>query len=78
MVYLDDHGEGEIMEEIPAGGRFYFSFGLLPENQQLLMIPFVMRTLFYFASAILGRYVQRTKRSPRCICCMLGSGVGIK
>ena len=54
IVYLDDHGydaESEIMEEIPAGGCFYiymvgdFSFGRLPEDEQLLVIPFVMRSL---------------------------------
>ena len=54
LVYLDDHGydaEGTIMEEIPAGGCSYiylvgdFSFGRLPENEQLLVVPFVMRTL---------------------------------
>ena len=39
------------MEEIPAGGCFYvymvgdFNFGRLPEDEQLLVVPFVMRTL---------------------------------
>ena len=39
------------MEEIPAGGCSYiylvgdFSFGRLPEDEQLLVVPFVMRTL---------------------------------
>ena len=54
MDYLDDYGydaESKIMEEIPAGGYSYvymvgdFSFGLLPEDEQLLVIPFVMKTL---------------------------------
>ena len=54
LVYLDDHGydaEGAIMEEIPAGGCFYIylvgdsSFGHLPEDEQLLVVPFVRRTL---------------------------------
>ena len=53
-MYLDDHGydaEGVIIEEIPAGGCSYiylvgdFSFGRLPEDEQLLVVPFVMRTL---------------------------------
>ena len=39
------------MEEIPAGGCSYiyltgdFSFGRLPEEEQLVVIPFLMRTL---------------------------------
>ena len=39
------------MKEIPAGGCSYiylvgdFSFGCLPEDKQLLVVPFVMRTL---------------------------------
>ena len=39
------------MEEIPAGSCSYiylvgdFSFGRLPEDEQLLVVPFVMRTL---------------------------------
>ena len=43
--------EGTIMEEIPAGGCTYvysvgdFSFERLPEDEQLLVVPFVMRTL---------------------------------
>ena len=54
LVYLDVHrydAEGTIMEEIPAGGCSYvylvgdFSFGRLPEDEQLLVVPFVMRTL---------------------------------
>ena len=54
LVYLDDHGydaEGSIMEEIPAGGCTYvylvgdFTFERLPEDEQLLVVPFVMRTL---------------------------------
>ena len=54
MVYLNDHScdaEGEIMEEIPAGGCAHiylvgdFSFGRLPEEEQLVVVPFVMRTL---------------------------------
>ena len=54
LVYLDDHGydaEGTIMEEIPAGGCTYvylvgdFSFERLREDEQLLVVPFVMRTL---------------------------------
>ena len=54
MVCLNDHGcdaEGGIMEEIPAGGCTYmnlvgdFSFGRLPEEEQLVVVPFVMRTL---------------------------------
>ena len=48
LVYLDDHGydaEDAIMEEIPAGGCSYiylvnaFSFGRLPEDEQLLVVP---------------------------------------
>ena len=48
QVYLDDHGhdaEGGIMEQIPAGGCSYiylvddFSFGRLPEDEQLLVVP---------------------------------------
>ena len=54
MVYLSDHGydaEGEIMEKIPAGGCSYIylvgdiSFGRLLEEEQLVVIPFVMQTL---------------------------------
>ena len=54
MVYLSDHGydsEGRIMEEIPAGECSYiyltgdFSFGRLPEEKQLVVIPLLMRTL---------------------------------
>ena len=54
IVYLDDHdygAEGVIMEENPAGGCSYvylvgdFSFGRLPEDEDLLVVPFVMRTL---------------------------------
>ena len=54
MVCHDDNGddaEGEIMEEIPAGGCSYvylvgdFSFDRLHDNEQLLAIPFVRRTL---------------------------------
>ena len=54
LIYLDDHGydaEGTIMEEIPVGGCSYiylvgdFSFTRLPEDEQLLVVPFVMRTL---------------------------------
>ena len=39
------------MEEIPGGGGSYiylvgyFSFGGLPQDEQLLVVPFVMRTL---------------------------------
>ena len=39
------------MDEIPAGGGSYiylvgdFSFGRLPEDEQQLVVPFVMRTL---------------------------------
>ena len=42
-----------------------FSIGLLSEDEQLFVIPFVM-------SAILGRCIQRAKRSPRCDCGVLG------
>ena len=54
MVYLSDHvynAEEGIMEEISAGGCSYiylvgdFSFGRLPKEEQLVVIPFVMRTL---------------------------------
>ena len=54
VVYLSDHGydsEGRIMEEIPAGECSYiyltgdFSFGRLPEEEQLVVIPLLMRTL---------------------------------
>ena len=54
LVYLDDHGydaEGTIIEEIPAGGCYYiylvgdFSFSRLSEDEQLLVVPLVMRTL---------------------------------
>ena len=53
-VYLSDHGydsEGRIIEEIPTGGCFCkylagdFSFGRLPEEEQLVVIPLLMRTL---------------------------------
>ena len=53
-LYLSNYGfdaEGDIMEEIPAGGCCYvclvgdFSFAHLSEDEQLLVIPFVMRTL---------------------------------
>ena len=43
--------EGDIIEYIPVGGCSYmnmadvFSFWRLPEDEQLLVIPFVMRTL---------------------------------
>ena len=50
MIYLRNHGYN--IEEIPAGGCFYlylkgdFSFTRLPyEEEQLVVIPFVMRTL---------------------------------
>ena len=54
MVYLSDHGYesvGRIMEGISAGGCSYIylkgdlRFGRLPEEEQLVVIPFVMRTL---------------------------------
>ena len=54
LIYLDGRGydaEGTIMEEIPARGCSYiylvgdFSFGRLPEDEQLLVVPFVMHTL---------------------------------
>ena len=64
-----------------AGGCSYlymvdnFSFGLLLEDKQLFVISFIVRTL---RMAELGRRIQRTKRSPRCDCGMLGSGKGIE
>ena len=80
MVYLDD------AEEIPAGGCSYvylvrdFSFGRLPEDKQLLVIPFVTRSLHM---AGLGEYEvgplhHKTKRSLKCIGGMLGSGKGVE
>ena len=54
QVYQDDHGydaEGGFMEETPAKECSYiylvgdFSFGRLPEDEQLLVVPFVMRSL---------------------------------
>ena len=54
LVYLDGRGydaEGAISEEIPSGGCFYvylvfdFSFGRLSEDEQLLVVPFIMRIL---------------------------------
>ena len=88
MIYLDDHGydaEGKDMEEIPTGGCSYvyivgdFSFGLLPEDEQLLVI-FVMKTLPMagLGECDVGPRIPRTKRSLRCLCGVLGSGKEIE
>ena len=50
------------------------------DDEQLLVVPFVMRTL---RTAGLGQYnvrrcIQRTNRSLRCVCGMLGSGKRIE
>ena len=87
MVYLSDHNyntEGDIMEEIPAGGCFYiyfvgnFSSGRLPEEEELVAIPFVMRTLRMagLGSAPLVRCIRKTRRSRRYICGVRASGKG--
>ena len=88
VVCVDDHGydaDGEIMEEIPAEGCSYVymvgdsSFGRLPEDEQLVVIPVVMRTLrMACVSVMLDRWIQSTKRSLRCICGILGLGKGIE
>ena len=84
MVYLDNHGydaEGEIMEEILAGRCSYvykgdFSFGFLPEDEQLLIIPLVMRIL---CMAGLGKcYVGPLHPEDEEVYGMLGSGKEIK
>ena len=49
MVYLNDNGynaEGGIREDIPARGCSYvYLVNDSPEEEQLVVIPFVMRTL---------------------------------
>ena len=80
MVYLSDHGydaKGEIMEEVPAGGCFYiylegdFSFGRLPEEEQLVVISCVLCGLcawLAWGRAPLARCIPRTRRSRRYDC----------
>ena len=44
MVYLKDHSydaEGKIIDD----SSVYISFGRLPDDLQLLVIPFIMRTM---------------------------------
>ena len=83
QVYLDDHGydtEGGFMEERPTGGCSYiylvgdFSFGRLPEDEQLLVVPFVMRTLRMagLGECPLDPLHWRTRRSQRFACVTLG------
>ena len=62
---------GGVIEEILAGGCCYlvgdFRLGGLPEDEQLLVTPFVMQNLHMagLRSVPLGHCIQRTKRLPR-------------